>query len=102
VLDDSRRSTTERRVVTRDDGSFEIRGVFAGRQVTATWTEGRLSAEPDLLAMARAVAEVGDTHISPEGIVVAASLDTLAGAVIAISRALDRLDGATVHIGLPG
>ena len=69
------------------------------RSRTFTLTGRRQAGDAELLDLAALAIEDGETSVDPDGEVVPASLDTTAGAIVAVCRAVERL--RTVEITDP-
>lgn len=87
------------RAVPDAAASVAIRGVLRGRPVSARWQDRAVTGDPELIRATQLViarhhsARCGDRTVT-------ASLETQAGAAIALIEALDRVDG--IEISMPG
>jgi hypothetical protein len=75
--------------------TLTVRGVLDGRTVEATWSGRSVVGDPELIVAAQAVIRRGTAAVD-HGTVVRASFGDLAGAAVALIRALDRVHSADV------
>jgi hypothetical protein len=79
---------------TRTD-TLTVRGLLEGRTVEASWCGRSVVGDPELIVAAQAVIRRGTAAVD-DGTVVRASFGDIAGAAVALIRALDRVDSADV------
>jgi len=82
-------------VATSGDSQLVVRGQLAGRTVQATWWRGTVVGDALLITAAQMVV-AGGVRLEDDGTIVQATFATMRGAILAFTRALEKIDAVQI------